>query len=75
MTYAATKFEVATSKGLEEDTFSRNVTDGQTNGRRTDFGTKLMYHFSEEKSGYNKYSKFDSNIAKVYEDFRFFLIL
>ena len=53
MTYAATKFEVATSKGLGGDTFARNVTDvGPFN-----FGTKLIYHtlFSKEKSGYNKY--------------------
>ena len=30
MTYAPAKFEVATSKGLEEDTITRNVADGQT---------------------------------------------
>ena len=45
--YASAKFEVATSKGLGEDTITRNVTDGQTHGRtdrrRTDFGTKLIY--------------------------------
>ena len=48
------EFEVATSSGLGEDTFTRNVTadgctDGQTDRqkdrRRTDFGTKLLYHF------------------------------
>ena len=33
--YAPTKFEVATSKGLGEDTITRNVTDGRTD-RRTD---------------------------------------
>ena len=30
VTYAATKFEVATSNGLGGDTFTRNVTDGGT---------------------------------------------
>ena len=33
--YASTKFEVAISNGLGEDTITRNVTDGQTD-RRTD---------------------------------------
>ena len=28
--YASTKFEVATSNGLGEDSITRNVTDGQT---------------------------------------------
>ena len=41
--YASTKFEVATSNGLGGDTITRNVTDGRTDGRRTDFGTKLIY--------------------------------
>ena len=45
--YAPTKFQVATSNGLGEDTITRNVTDGrtdrQTDGRRTDFGTKLIF--------------------------------
>ena len=45
--YASTKFEAATSNGLGEDTITRNVTDGQTDrrtdGRRADFGTKLIY--------------------------------
>ena len=45
--YASTKFEVATSIGLGGDTITRNVTDGrtdrQTEGGRTDFGTKLIY--------------------------------
>ena len=42
-------FEVATFNGIGGDTFTRNVTDG----RRTDFGTKLIYpFFSKEKSGY-----------------------
>ena len=40
VTYSATKFEVATSKGLGGDTFTRNVTDGRTHGR-TDDGPTL----------------------------------
>ena len=35
VTYSTTKFKVATSNGLEGDTFTRNVTDGRTH-RRTD---------------------------------------
>ena len=59
--YAPTKFEVATSNGLGEDTITRNVTDGrtdrrtdgQTDGRTTD---RLWYeinipYFSYEKAG------------------------
>ena len=57
MTYSTTKFEVATSNGLGGDTFTRNVTDGQTDGgmdgqtggRRTDFDTKLIYPFFLKK--------------------------
>ena len=49
MTYSATKFEVATSNCLGGDTFTRNVTDAQTDGRRTDFGTKLIYPFFLKK--------------------------
>ena len=49
MTYSTTKFEVATSNGLGGDTFTRNVTDGQTDGRWTDFDTKLIYHFFLKK--------------------------
>ena len=56
--YAPTKFKVATTNGLEEDTITRNVTDGQTDGRtdgrQTDFGTKLIYPIFLTKSGYNK---------------------
>ena len=33
VTYSATQFEVATFDGLGGDTFTRNVTDGQTDGR------------------------------------------
>ena len=43
VTYSDTKFEVATSNGLEGDTFTRNVT------RWTDFGTKLIYTFFLKK--------------------------
>ena len=32
VTYSATKFEVATSNGLGGDTFTRNMTDAQTDG-------------------------------------------
>ena len=40
------------SNGLGGDTFTRNMTDG----RRTDFDTKLIYpFFSKEKRGYNKH--------------------
>ena len=52
VTYSATKFEVAPSNRLGGDTFTRNVTDAQTDGRRTDFGTKLIYHiFLKKKAG------------------------
>ena len=52
--YASAKFEISTSYGLGDRRYSkRNVTDGQTDGRthahtdgrRTDFGTKLIYPF------------------------------
>ena len=47
VTYAATKFEVATSNGLGGDTFTRNMTHRRTcrhtDGRRTNLGTKLIY--------------------------------
>ena len=51
--YPSTKFEVALSNGLGEDTITRNVTDGQTHGRTTD---RLWYeinisYFSNEKAG------------------------
>ena len=57
VTYSPTKFEVATSNGLGGDTFTRNVTDGRTHGwtdrrtdgRRTDFDTKLIYPFFLKK--------------------------
>ena len=46
-------FEVATFNGLGGDTFTRNVTDG----RRTDFGTKLIYHFFLKKKAGMKYER------------------
>ena len=56
MTYSTTKFKVATSNGLEGDTFTRNVTDGRTHRQtdrrtdgRTDFNTKLIYPFFLKK--------------------------
>ena len=57
MTYLGTKFEVARSHGLGGDTFTRNVTDGRTHaqtggrtdGRRTDFGSNLIYPFFLKK--------------------------
>ena len=54
--YAPTKFEVAKSNGLGEDTITRNVTDGRTDRRTTD---RLWYeisipYFSYEKAGITK---------------------
>ena len=59
MIYAPTKFEVATSNGLGEDTITRNVTDGQTDARTTD---RLWYeinipYFSYEKAGITRTPK------------------
>ena len=36
VTFSATKFEVVTFYGLGGDVFTRNVTEGRTDGRRTD---------------------------------------
>ena len=44
VTYPSTKFEVATSKGLVEDTFTRNVTDARTHG------PTLIYPFFLKKN-------------------------
>ena len=57
VTYSAAKYEVATSNRLVGDTFIRNVTDAQkhictdaqTDGRQTDFGTKLIHPFFLKK--------------------------
>ena len=56
--YASTKFEVATSNGLGEDTITRNVTDGRTDARtdgQTDDGPTWyeinIPYFSNEKAG------------------------
>ena len=67
-----TKFKVAPSNGLGGDSFTRNVMDGRThvrtdrqmNRRWSNFGTKLIYFFSNEKSGYNKGKVFQSNLSK-----------
>ena len=58
MTCLGKKFEVAPLNGLDGYIFTRNVmhghTDGRTDvwtdGRWTNFGSKLMYPFSKEKS-------------------------
>ena len=47
--YASTKFEVATSNGLGEDTITRNVTDGRTTDRLW-YEINIPY-FSNEKAG------------------------
>ena len=57
VTYPGPKFEIVTSDGLGGDTFTRNVTDGRMHrltdrpidGRRADFGTKLIYPFFLKK--------------------------
>ena len=49
MTYLSTKFKVAMSNGLGGDAFTRKVTEGHTDGRRTDFDTKLIYPFFLKK--------------------------
>ena len=38
------------SNGLGGDAFTRNVTDGHPDGRRTDFGMKLIYPFFLKKT-------------------------
>ena len=60
MTYSPTKFEVATSYGLEGDTFtSDGRTYGQTDGRRTDFCTKIIFpFFLKKKAGINRDSRY-----------------
>ena len=52
MTYSATKFEVAMFNRLGGDTFTRNVMDAQTHGRRTNFGTEYPF-FLKIKAGIN----------------------
>ena len=46
---AHAKFAVAKSKCLGGDAFIRNVTEGWTDGRRTDFGMKLINPFFLKK--------------------------
>ena len=71
--YAPTKFEVATSNGLGEDTITRNVTDGRTDrqtDRRTDGRTtdRLWYeinipYFSYEKAGITNKARYFMRIV------------
>ena len=66
--YAPTKFEVAMSNSLGEDTITRNVTDGRTDrqtDRRTDGRTtdRLWY---EINIPYFSYEKAGIKIIKVY---------
>ena len=73
MTYSTTKFEVATSNALGGDTFTRNVTDGRTHGRTdgrlTDFDTKLIYpFFLKKKAGIITFclpSNFNHNVSRL----------
>ena len=49
--YLGTAFEVATSTGLGTDTFTRNVTQGQTEGRTMDrFWYKINIPFFLKKT-------------------------
>ena len=51
MTYLDTKFEVATSNSLEENTFTRNVTDGRTHGHTDRQMTdRLWYQINIKKN-------------------------
>ena len=69
VTYTSAKFEVATLGG---DSFTRNLiekgthvhTRRWTEGRRTDFGTKLIYPFSKEKKGYMYHNR-EVHTAKI----------
>ena len=55
MIYALTKFEVATSNGLGEDTITRNVTaDGQTDGRTDGRTTDRLWYEINIKKRYEK---------------------
>ena len=46
--------QAATSNSLRGDIFTINMTDRQTERRRTDFGMKLIdLFFAKEKNGYN----------------------
>ena len=53
--FASAKFKVATSNGLGEDIITRNVTDGQTDRRWTDFGTKFIYSIFQWLLGIDLY--------------------
>ena len=57
MTYAAVKFKFARSNSLERDTFTRNLTDAQTDGRSDQLWYEIIIpFFSKEKSGFNESS-------------------
>ena len=52
MIYAPAKFAVPKTKGLGGDAFTKNVTEGRTDGGQADFGTKLIKR--KEKSEFKK---------------------
>ena len=47
--YAPAKFAVATFNGLGGDAFTRNLTEGQTDGQQTNFGKKFTNPFFLKK--------------------------
>ena len=49
MIYATAKFAVAMSNDLVGDSFTRNLTDGRTDGPGTYFDTNLIYPFFLKK--------------------------
>ena len=60
MINAPAKFAVATSNSLGGDAFTRSMTEGWTDGRGNDFGTKLIYpYFLNKKAGI--ISRYDLN--------------
>ena len=61
MIYASTKFEVATSNGLGDDTITRNVTDGQTTDRL--WCEINIPYFSNEKAGIIRHSNVLANVT------------
>ena len=64
-----TKFEVATSNGLGDDAFTKNVTARRTDGetdRRTDFSMKLIYSENSLYSDIIYNSKFHSLQRQLY---------
>ena len=60
--YSPAKFPGATFNGLGWDAFTRNLTEGQTDGRQTDFVKKFIIpFFLKKKGGYNKQIWFKLN--------------